>query len=110
MEGLHDNGFDDATIAAVQVAPDEVVLAPKEAALYALAEALTVAPAQSAGSVLAAKAAGWRDEELADAVLIAAYFNMLTRIADAFALPPDESHPYVPGATLPMLECGRKRP
>jgi hypothetical protein len=56
--------------------------------------------------VRAAVAAGWSNEEVAQAIFVVAAFNMLTRIADAFALPPDASHPFEPGAKLPMLRCG----
>jgi hypothetical protein len=42
------------------------------------------------------------------AVFLVSYFNMRTRIANAFALPPDERHPYDPSAILPLLRCSEK--
>ena len=49
--------------------------------------------------------AGWSEAEVAHAIFVVSYFNMVTRIAEAFALPPDEGHPYDPATVLPLLRC-----
>jgi len=77
----------------------------KDRALLALAETLTLDPSASPERVRAAVRAGWSHEQVADAIFVVSVFNMMTRIADAFALPPDASHPFPANAKLPMRRC-----
>lgn len=103
MEGLHEAGVDDEVIAAIQVDLLSVDVSRKEKALLRLAEDLTLNPAIAAGAVQEAVDAGWSNEEIAHAIFLVSYFNMATRIVDAFNLPPDEYHQFDPNETLPML-------
>lgn len=103
MEGLHEAGVDDEVIAAIQVDLSSVDVSRKEKALLRLAEDLTLNPAIAAGAVQEAVDAGWSNEEIAHAIFLVSYFNMATRIVDAFNLPPDEYHQFDPNETLPML-------
>jgi len=48
-------------------------------------------------------AAGWSEEQVAQAVFFTAYFNMLTRIAAPLALPPDSGHRFDENTPIPML-------
>ena len=95
-----------ALIAALQTDLARAALSPKELALLRLGEVLTLDPHASPAAVAAARTAGWSDQEVADAIFLVSVFNMMTRIADAFALPPDASHPYDPAGTIPMASCG----
>jgi alkylhydroperoxidase family enzyme len=105
VEVLHDLGWSDDRLAALQGDFSGAEFTPREMALLRLAEQLTVAPAEAADATRAATAAGWSDTEVAHAIFVISYFNMVTRIADGFALPPDDAHAFAPGAALPMLRC-----
>jgi alkylhydroperoxidase family enzyme len=107
VEGLHQEGVPETTIVALQNGPIETVpLTGKDKALLHLAERLTTAPATIGPAVRAAAAQGWSDTEVADAIFYVSHINMLSRIATAFGLPPDATHPYSPDSTLPMRRCG----
>jgi alkylhydroperoxidase family enzyme len=106
VEGLHEAGLPDQAIAALQGDFTVYDFTPRENSLLQLADRLTCDPASSAASTRAALASGWTAREVAHAIFVVSYFNMLSRIADAFALPPDATHPYDPEAQLPILRCG----
>lgn len=103
MEGLHEAGIDDEVIAAIQVDLSSADVSQKEKALLYLAEELTRNPSTAAGAVQTVVDAGWSSEEIAHAIFLVSYFNMVTRIADAFNLPPDDYHQFNPNDTLPVL-------
>ncbi|UCG52908.1 MAG: hypothetical protein JSW58_04950 [Candidatus Latescibacterota bacterium] len=105
MGGLHEAGVADELIAGIQGDLAELPVTAKDLALLQLAERLTTDVASSAESTRAAREAGWSESEVANAIFIVSYFNMVTRIAEAFALPPDENHPYDPQTKLPMIRC-----
>lgn len=109
MEVLHQEGVDAATIAGLQGDLGSLPLAAEERALIELAERMTVDPPSAAAAVVRARELGWTDKQLADAIFLVSYFNMTTRIAEAFALPPDSRHPFEPGGALPMLRCQRPK-
>ena len=97
VEGLRRSGVDSRTIARLQTSVEAIEAAPKERALLMLAATLTRSPQRSAPAVRAAVAAGWSSEEVAEAIFLVSFFNMVTRVAKAFALPPDELHFFDPG-------------
>jgi alkylhydroperoxidase family enzyme len=105
VEGLHNAGFDEEKVAALQSDFESGGFSEQELAFLRLAEQLTLYPESSANATRAACEVGWSNEEVAQAIFVISYYNMVTRIADAFALPPDDNHPYDPGAPLPMLRC-----
>ena len=109
MEGLHDTGSTEERIAALQAELVPGSFTDKESALLRLAEDRTLDPAGAGEATRRAVAAGWEPDEIASAIFLVSYFNMVTRIADAFDLPPDESHPYDPEGALPMLRCAEGR-
>ena len=78
----------------------------KEKTLLLLAERMTVDPSLAHAHVGPALAAGWSEAEVAQAIFVSAYFNMLNRIAEAFALPQDVDHPFDPAPEFPFLRCG----
>ena len=98
--------MDDAAITAIQTDLKQFKGDPKQLALLRLAEVLTVDPPSAAPTVVAAVEAGWTHEEVAEAIFVVSQFNMMTRIAVAFALPPDDIHPFSADDRLPMLTCG----
>jgi alkylhydroperoxidase family enzyme len=110
VEGLHRTGADAALLAALQGNLDEAKVGAKDRSLLKLAERLTLDPASSSEAVRAAVASGWTNEQVADAIFVITLFNMLTRIADSFALPPDGEHPFRPDTKLPMLRCANAAP
>lgn len=59
--------------------PDESLSAPVKL-LLEFARRLTSSPGQSEGEIEELRAAGWSDEAILDASMVAAYFNMLNRI------------------------------
>jgi alkylhydroperoxidase family enzyme len=105
VEGLHRSGADSELLVALQSDLGKAKLDAKERALLRLGERLTLEPASSSEAVRAAVASGWTNEQVADAIFVISLFNMLTRIADSFALPPDGEHPFSQNAKLPMLRC-----
>jgi uncharacterized peroxidase-related enzyme len=59
-------------------------LSPRERALCAFAEKLTLHPAeQTEADVLALRALGLDDRAIHDAIQVVAYFNYINRVADA---------------------------
>jgi len=105
VDGLHQSGADEKLIAALQIDLEKAELSSKEKALARLAEVLTTRPQSSRAAVRSAREAGWAREQVDDAIFLISYFNMRTRIMDAFDPPPDRFHPIRPGATLPLLRC-----
>jgi alkylhydroperoxidase family enzyme len=105
VEGLREAGLSDEAIAALQGDFTEHDFTPKERALLQLAEQLTCDPASSGACTRSALVSGWTANEVAHAIFTISYFNMVSRIADAFALPPDANHPYDPETVLPMIRC-----
>jgi alkylhydroperoxidase family enzyme len=105
VEGLHEEGFSTEAIAELQSAIEESSFSKKDKALLLLAETLTVDPPSAGVATREALEAGWSEKEVAHAIFLVSYFNMVTRIANAFDLPPDETHPYDPATVLPMMRC-----
>lgn len=108
MEGLHEkNGMTPDAIAALQTDLDATGLPEKERALLRFARALTIDPPQAPRAVPGLLAAGWTEQQVADTIFIVSAFNMLTRIAAGFALPPDANHPFTANDRLPMTRCSK---
>lgn len=105
MDVLHEEGFSDEVIEELQGAIEESSFPEKDKALLLLAETLTVDPPAAAMATREAVRAGWSETEVAHAIFLVSYYNMLTRIVKAFDLPPDEGHPYDPAMVLPMMRC-----
>jgi hypothetical protein len=103
VEGLHEAGVSDEIIIAIQMDLSSVEIPRKDKSLLLLAEDLTLDPAIGAGAVQDAVDAGWSNEEIAHAIFLVSYFNMATRIVEAFNLPPDEYHQFDPDGSLPLL-------
>ena len=106
MEGLHEEGVPRDDILAIQADLQEGSFDTRTLALLALAASMTTEPAAAKELVGPTLAAGWTETEVAHAIFVVSYFNMVTRIAETFALPPDASHPFDPDAALPWTECG----
>lgn len=105
MEGLRQEGVSDEVISALQGDVGEFGFLRRDQALFLLAQTLTVGPGTADVMTRKAVEAGWSEDEVASAIFIVSYFNMVTRIASGFGLPPDESHPFDPATVLPMLQC-----
>jgi alkylhydroperoxidase family enzyme len=105
VEVLHRNGTDFETLAALQTDVAKVNAEAKDKTLLLLAATITRDPASAAQAVLDASRAGWSKDEVAEAIFVVSMYNMANRVAVAFALPPDEAHPYDPDLPLPMLSC-----
>jgi alkylhydroperoxidase family enzyme len=60
------------------------------------------------GDVAELRAAGWSDAQIAEAVYVGAFFNMMVRLADAFGIepPPEADAEGVP----PAVSRGRAAP
>ena len=93
------------TLIALQTDVGKVQTTPKERALLALAATLTREPAAAGHAVRQALAAGWSTDEVTEAVFLVSMYNMVNRVADAYAFPPDQAHPYDPNSRLPLLSC-----
>ena len=66
---------------------DAAPVEPGERALLELVRTLTLAPASvTDDEVSRARAAGWSDAQIAEAVYITALFAFFNRVADAFGL------------------------
>lgn len=96
-------GLSEDEIFALQLDIQSSPFSEKDRTLLKLAESLTLDPMIAAPATRSALSAGWSEAEVAQAVFIVSYFNMVTRIAQAFALPPDDGHQFNPDASLPML-------
>ena len=105
VEGLRQNGVDKNTIAQLQIDPNQLETSQKERAILILAQTMTQRPKDSEPAVRAAISAGWSNDQVAEVIFLVSYFNMVTRVAKAFAYPPDNLHPFDPGGELPMLKC-----
>ena len=106
MEGLHETGLDLEVIESIQVDIDSADILEKEKSLLRLSEVLTAQPSNAASireTVQQARACGWDDVEIANAVFLVSYFNMVTRIAVGFNLPPDHYHSFSMSDTIPLL-------
>ncbi len=77
----------------------------KEKTLLLLAERITLDPSRAHLGVEPSLEAGWTKSEVAQAIFVASYFNMLNRIAEAFAFPPDEDHQFNSVPHFPVLRC-----
>ncbi len=65
-------------------------LSEAERALCAWVEKLTRAPGTMAGEDAGAlRAAGWQDEEIVEAAMVAGYFNLINRIASGLGVDPE---------------------
>ncbi|MCI0706466.1 MAG: carboxymuconolactone decarboxylase family protein [Ignavibacteriae bacterium] len=102
---LKGEGLSEEEIVSLQNDIRKAKFSEKEKALLRVAEDVTNNLPQSSQSVRNAVKAGWTEEEVTQAIFVVSYFNMLNRIAVAFALPPDASHPFNPTAALPMIQC-----
>lgn len=102
---LIQDGVSEKNILALQTDINNSDFSDKEKTLLLLAENITVDPSSSSQYVGYALEAGWREEEVAQAIFVVSYFNMLNRISEAFAFPPDQEHPFVPGSSFPFTNC-----
>ena len=67
---------------------DEAGLTPEERALLEYVELITKAAYRSTGEdVQKLRDAGWREEQIAEAVYVTAMFAFFNRVADAFGVP-----------------------
>ena len=105
MEVLRRKGVDAGELVALQTDVAKVKASPKERALLALAAVITREPSRAASAGQAALGAGCSTDEVSETVFLVAMYNMVNRVADAYAYPPDHAHPYDPRATLPLLSC-----
>lgn len=103
---LEGEGLSEDQIVQLQTDIGGSEFSDKEKALLVLAERITINPPSASALVAPALAAGWSEAEVAQAIFVAAYFNMLNRIAEAFALPPDADHPFDPTSEFPFHSCG----
>ena len=70
---------------------DEAGLTGAERALLDYAELITRAAYRSTGQdVQQLRDAGWKEEQIAEAVYIIALFAFFNRVADAFGVPPQD--------------------
>ena len=70
---------------------DDAGLTPAERILLDYVEIITRAAYRSTPEdVEKLRAAGWKEEQIAEAVYIAALFAFFNRVADAFGVPPQE--------------------
>jgi len=102
---LEQEGVSEDVIVGLQTGIAAADVSEKEKALLRLAEEVTVNPSAGHTRVAAALQAGWTEGEVAQAVFVTGYFNMLNRIAEAFVLPPDQDHPFGPAPEFPMSRC-----
>jgi alkylhydroperoxidase family enzyme len=96
------------TLAALQTDVDAVEAPAQERALLKLAAVVTREPARAANAVQEALGAGCPPEQVRDAVFLVSAYNMVNRVADSYAYPPDPVHPYDPEAEIPVLSCPEK--
>lgn len=102
---LQQQGASEDLVVGLQADIAAADISDKEKALLRLAEEVTVNPSAGHTRVAAALRAGWTESEVAQAIFVTAYFNMLNRIAEAFVLPPDQDHPFDPAPAFPMSGC-----
>jgi alkylhydroperoxidase family enzyme len=70
---------------------DRAGLAPAERALLDYVELITRDASRStAGDVQKLRDAGWKEEQIAEAVYVIAMFAFFNRVADAFGIPPQD--------------------
>ena len=105
VEVLKREGYSDDNLVALQANLDDYKCDLKEKALLVLAEQLTINPSTSGDYIKNAIEQGWTEEEIANTIFFISYMNMVNRIAVAFGLPPDDTHPYDTDAGIPMLKC-----
>ncbi len=102
---LQQEGVSEDLILGLQTDISASGFSEKEKTLLLLAEEITANPSAGHTRVAAALEAGWTASEVAQAIFVASYFNMLNRIAEAFAFPPDQDHRFDPVPEFPMLRC-----
>lgn len=102
---LLEEGLSEEDILALQLDIENSTFSEKDKTLLLLAEEITVNPSLAHIQVGKALEAGWTEAEVAQAIFVVSYFNMLNRISEAFAFPPDEDHSFDPAPTFPMLTC-----
>jgi uncharacterized peroxidase-related enzyme len=102
---LEQEGVSEEVIVGLQTDIAAADVSEKEKALLRLAEEITVNPSAGHTRVAAALEAGWTEREVAQAIFVTGYFNMLNRIAEAFVLPSDQDHPFGPAPVFPMAKC-----
>jgi len=102
---LKGEGLSEEEITSLQRDIKQSKFSAKEKALLRVAETATKDLQHSPQMVRDAVQAGWTEEEVAHAIFVISYFNMLNRIAVAFALPPDPTHRFNPSGQLPMTIC-----
>lgn len=98
-------GLSEDQILALQRDIAESTFSEKEKTLLTLAEEITVNPWAAHSRVGPALETGWSEDEVAQAIFVSAYFNMLNRIAESFAFPPDDDHPFRTSPRFPMTRC-----
>jgi alkylhydroperoxidase family enzyme len=109
IQGLNELKVGLNQIQALQGNLEKGPFTKKEFALLKLGEELTLNPRTSSDWTRKVTAAGWSSKETAHAIFLISHFNMLTRIAKAFDLPPDQKHPYQADQKLPMTSCSEKQ-
>lgn len=77
----------------------------REKTLLILAEKITLEPSSAYLYVGPALEAGWKQSEVAQAIFVSSYFNMLNRISESFAYPPDEEHVFDSDPQFPVHSC-----
>jgi alkylhydroperoxidase family enzyme len=86
---LEGNEFGDLAQALRDGKLDELPITPAEKLLMGFVERITLNPSKvSDEMVQGLRDAGWTDAHIAETVYIAAFFNMMVRIADAFGCKP----------------------
>ncbi|MFB3812596.1 MAG: carboxymuconolactone decarboxylase family protein [Terriglobales bacterium] len=87
---LREQGADEQTVRAIaQANPSAANLSEKERALLSLVERVTnAAHTTHREHTDLLRQHGWTDEQIAEAVYIAALFAFFNRVADAFGIPP----------------------
>ena len=104
VEGLRQKKFDEATLMALQIDLEKIKYPEKEKILLKLAEAMTVQSKDANELSLRAIDLGWKEGQIAKTIYLVGLYNMLTRVANAFAYEPDSMHPY-DASKFPMTSC-----
>jgi AhpD family alkylhydroperoxidase len=102
---LNADGSEDSLMIALQGNLVYSGFTPKERAALLFAEKLTTQPSAAANLVASMLDAGWTNDEVAQIIFFVSHMNMMNRIAQAFHLPPDASHPYDVELKGPMVRC-----
>lgn len=108
VEGLRREKVDEPTLIALETDLAKITIPEKEKVFLLLAEAMTLHPSESNRYVDRSRELGWKESEIAQMVYVIGLFNMVTRVAEAFALEPDATHPYDPAKPFPLLSCKKQ--